>query len=185
METYVPSLRKKYQEEVIAKLQTKFGYKSPMQVPKLLKIVINQGMGDAVSDKRLVENAVNQLTSIAGQKAVTTYSTKDISNFKLRKNMPIGAKVTLRGNRMYEFLERLVCVALPRVRDFKGVNEQFDGRGNYTLGIKEHIIFPEINLDKIDRIVGMDITFVTTALSNEEGYELLREFGIPFKNIKH
>ena len=185
METYVPSLRKKYQEEVIAKLQTKFGYKSPMQVPKLLKIVINQGMGDAVSDKRLVENAVNQLTSIAGQKAVTTYSTKDISNFKLRKNMPIGAKVTLRGNRMYEFLERLVCVALPRVRDFKGVNEKFDGRGNYTLGIKEHIIFPEINLDKIDRIVGMDITFVTTALSNEEGYELLREFGIPFKNIKH
>jgi large subunit ribosomal protein L5 len=185
METYVPSLRKKYQEEVIAKLQTKFGYKSPMQVPKLLKIVINQGMGDAVSDKRLVENAVNQLTSIAGQKAVTTYSTKDISNFKLRKNMPIGAKVTLRGNRMYEFLERLVCVALPRVRDFKGVNEKFDGRGNYTLGIKEHIIFPEINLDKIDRIVGMDITFVTTALSNEEGYELLREFGLPFKNIKH
>jgi large subunit ribosomal protein L5 len=185
METYVPSLRKKYQEEVIAKLQTKFGYKSPMQVPKLLKIVINQGMGDAVSDKRLVENAVNQLTSIAGQKAVTTFSTKDISNFKLRKNMPIGAKVTLRGNRMYEFLERLVCVALPRVRDFKGVNEKFDGRGNYTLGIKEHIIFPEINLDKIDRIVGMDITFVTTALSNEEGYELLREFGLPFKNIKH
>jgi large subunit ribosomal protein L5 len=185
METYVPSLRKKYQEEVIAKLQTKFGYKSPMQVPKLLKIVINQGMGDAVSDKRLVENAVNQLTSIAGQKAVTTYSTKDISNFKLRKNMPIGAKVTLRGNRMYEFLERLVCVALPRVRDFKGVNEKFDGRGNYTLGIKEHIIFPEINLDKIDRIVGMDISFVTTALSNEEGYELLREFGLPFKNIKH
>jgi large subunit ribosomal protein L5 len=185
METYVPSLRKKYQEEVIAKLQTKFGYKSPMQVPRLLKIVVNQGIGDAVSDKRLVENAVNQLTSIAGQKAVTTYSTKDISNFKLRKNMPIGVKVTLRGNRMFEFLERLVCVALPRVRDFKGVNEKFDGRGNYTLGIKEHIIFPEINLDKIDRIVGMDITFVTSALSNEEGYELLKEFGIPFKNIKH
>jgi large subunit ribosomal protein L5 len=185
METYVPSLRKKYQEEVIAKLQTKFGYKSPMQVPRLLKIVVNQGIGDAVSDKRLVENAVNQLTTIAGQKAVTTYSTKDISNFKLRKNMPIGVKVTLRGNRMFEFLERLVCVALPRVRDFKGVNEKFDGRGNYTLGIKEHIIFPEINLDKIDRIVGMDITFVTTALSNEEGYELLKEFGIPFKNIKH
>jgi large subunit ribosomal protein L5 len=185
METYVPSLRKKYQEEVIAKLQTKFGYKSPMQVPRLLKIVVNQGIGDAVSDKRLVENAVNQLTTIAGQKAVTTYSTKDISNFKLRKNMPIGVKVTLRGNRMFEFLERLVCVALPRVRDFKGVNEKFDGRGNYTLGIKEHIIFPEINLDKIDRIVGMDITFVTTALSNEEGYELLKEFGLPFKNIKH
>ncbi|MEN9445633.1 MAG: ribosomal protein [Bacteroidota bacterium] len=185
MEAYVPSLRKKYQEEVIAKLQTKFGYKSPMQVPRLLKIVVNQGIGDAVSDKRLVENAVNQLTTIAGQKAVTTYSTKDISNFKLRKNMPIGVKVTLRGNKMFEFLERLVCVALPRVRDFKGVNEKFDGRGNYTLGIKEHIIFPEINLDKIDRIVGMDITFVTTALSNEEGYELLKEFGIPFKNIKH
>jgi len=185
MEAYVPSLRKKYQEEVIAKLQTKFGYKSPMQVPRLLKIVVNQGIGDAVSDKRLVENAVNQLTTIAGQKAVTTYSTKDISNFKLRKNMPIGVKVTLRGNKMFEFLERLVCVALPRVRDFKGVNEKFDGRGNYTLGIKEHIIFPEINLDKIDRIVGMDITFVTTALSNEEGYELLREFGLPFKNIKH
>lgn len=185
METYVPSLRKKYQDEIIAKLQSKFGYKSPMQVPRLLKIVVNQGIGDAVSDKRLVENAVNQLTTIAGQKAVTTYSSKDISNFKLRKNMPIGVKVTLRGNRMFEFLERLVCVALPRVRDFKGINEKFDGRGNYTLGIKEHIIFPEINLDKIDRIIGMDITFVTTALSNEEGYELLKEFGLPFKNIKH
>ena len=182
MEAYVPSLRKKYQEEVIAKLQTKFGYKSPMQVPKLLKIVINQGMGDAVSDKRLVENAVNQLTSIAGQKAVTTYSTKDISNFKLRKNMPIGAKVTLRGNRMYEFLERLVCVALPRVRDFSGIKSTgFDGRGNYNLGVLEQIIFPEIDIDKVNKISGMDITFVTSAQTDKEAKSLLTELGLPFK----
>lgn len=181
METYVPTLRKKYKDEIIVKLKDKFAYKSPMQVPKLEKIVINQGIGDAVSDKRLVETAVNQLSIIAGQKAVTTYSTKDISNFKLRKSMPIGAKVTLRGERMFEFLERLIAVALPRVRDFKGINSKLDGRGNYTLGIKEHIIFPEINIDKIDKIVGMDITFVTSANSDEEALELLKEFGLPFK----
>jgi len=184
METYVPTLNKMYQDEIVKKLQSKFGYKSSMQVPRLDKIVLNQGIGDAVSDKRLIENALKQMTLIAGQKAVATYSTKDISNFKLRKAMPIGVRVTLRGIKMYEFLERLVAVALPRMRDFKGINDKLDGRGNYTLGIKEHIIFPEINIDQIDKILGMDITFVTSASSNEEGYELLKEFGLPFKNAK-
>lgn len=183
MGQYIPTLRKEYGEKIVPALQAKFGYKSAMQVPALKKIVINQGVGDGVSDKRLIEHSVNQLTSIAGQKAVTCYSRKDISNFKLRKGMPIGAMVTLRGNRMYEFLERLVSVALPRVRDFKGVNEKLDGRGNYTMGIKEQIIFPEIDIDKIDKILGMDITFVTSAETNQEGYELLKEFGVPFKNL--
>jgi large subunit ribosomal protein L5 len=185
MENYVPTLKKKYDDDIVGGLKEKFGYKSPMEVPTLEKIILNQGIGDAVSDKRLIENSVNQLSQIAGQKAVPTYSTKDISNFKLRKAMPIGAKVTLRGYQMYEFLERLVAIALPRVRDFRGIKDKFDGRGNYTLGIQEHIIFPEINLDKIDKIVGMDITFVTTAKTDEEGYELLKQFGLPFKNAKN
>lgn len=184
MEQYVPTLRKDYTERISPALKEKFGYKSAMQIPALKKIVLNQGIGDGVSDKRLVENTVKQLTTIAGQKACTAYSRKDISNFKLRKGMPVGASVTLRGDRMYEFLERLVAVALPRVRDFRGVKDKFDGRGNYTLGIKEHIIFPEIDIDKIDKILGMDITFVTTAESNDEGHALLKEFGIPFKTDK-
>lgn len=183
MGEFTPTLKKDFEERIALSLKEKFGYKSVMQIPSLKKIVLNQGIGDGVSDKRLIENSVNQLTAIAGQKAVTCYSKKDISNFKLRKGMPVGASVTLRGDKMYEFLERLVAVALPRVRDFKGVNEKFDGRGNYTMGIKEQIIFPEIDIDKIDKILGMDVTFVTSAESNEEGYALLKEFGIPFKNI--
>jgi len=185
MEQYVPNFKKQYDDKVVPALKEQFNYKNVMQVPKLEKIVINQGIGDGVADKRLVENAVKQLSSIAGQKAVTCYSKKDVSTFKLRKNMPIGAKVTLRGQGMYEFLERLIAVALPRVRDFRGVNFKFDSRGNYTLGIKEHIIFPEIDIDKVDKILGMDITFVTTAETDEEGYALLKEFGVPFKNIKN
>ncbi len=185
MEQYVPNFKKQYDDKVVPALKEQFNYKNVMQVPKLEKIVINQGIGDGVADKRLVENAVKQLSSIAGQKAVTCYSKKDVSTFKLRKNMPIGAKVTLRGQGMYEFFERLVAVALPRVRDFRGVNFKFDSRGNYTLGIKEHIIFPEIDIDKVDKILGMDITFVTTAETDEEGYALLKEFGVPFKNIKN
>ena len=185
MEQYVPNFRKQYDEKVAPALKEQFGYKNVMQVPKLEKIVINQGIGAGVADKRLVENAVKQLSTIAGQKAVTCYSKKDVSTFKLRKNMPIGAKVVLRGEGMYEFFERLVAVALPRVRDFRGVNFKLDSRGNYTLGIKEHIIFPEIDIDKVDKILGMDITFVTTALTDEEGYALLKEFGVPFKNIKN
>ncbi|MCX6181332.1 MAG: 50S ribosomal protein L5 [Bacteroidetes bacterium] len=181
---YVPGLKKRYKEQIVPALQKEFKYKSVMQVPKLEKICLNQGIGDAVADKRLIENAVNQMTMITGQKAVPAYSKKDISNFKLRKGLPIGSKVTLRGDKMYEFLERLVAVALPRVRDFRGINSNLDGRGNYTLGIKEQIIFPEINIDKIDKILGMDITFVTTAETNEEGYALLKEFGLPFKNLK-
>ena len=161
-----------------------FGYTSVMQCPKLEKIVINQGMGQAVSDKKLIDVAQAELTQITGQKAVQTKSRKDISNFKLRRGMPIGVRVTLRRNRMYEFLERLIAVALPRIRDFKGINEKFDGSGNYTLGISEQIIFPEIDIDKITKIFGMEITFVTTAQSDEEGYALLREFGLPFKNAK-
>jgi len=156
-----------------------------MEVPRLTKIVLNQGIGEGVADKRLVENAVKQLSIIAGQKAVTCYSTKDISNFKLRKKMPVGAKVTLRGLAMYEFLERLIAIALPRTRDFRGVNSKFDSMGNYTMGIKEHIIFPEILIDQVDKIIGMDITFVTTAKTDEEGYALLKEFGVPFKNLKN
>ena len=185
MEQYVPNFKKQYEEKVVPALKEQFNYKNVMQVPKLKKIVINQGIGAGVADKRLVENAVKQLSTIAGQKAVTCYSKKDVSTFKLRKNMPIGAKVTLRGEGMYEFFERLVAVALPRVRDFRGVNYKFDSRGNFTLGIKEHIIFPEIDIDKVDKILGMDITFVTSAESDEEGYALLKEFGVPFKNIKN
>lgn len=182
--TYLPSLKKKYNEEVIPALKKEFNYKSVMQVPRITKIVINQGVGAAVADKKLVEIAQAELTAISGQKAVQTTSRKDISNFKLRKNMPIGVRVTLRHNKMYEFLERLVAAALPRIRDFKGVNSKFDGKGNYTLGITEHIIFPEIDIDKINKILGLEITFVTTAKTDEEGFALLREFGVPFKNIK-
>ena len=183
--TYTPRLRKKYHDEVIPALMKKFGYKSIMQAPRLEKININRGVNGAVSDKKLVDVAVEELSTISGQKAVSTMSKKDISNFKLRKHMPIGAKVTLRGEKMYEFLDRLVAVALPRVRDFRGVNEKsFDGRGNYTLGVTEQIIFPEIDIDKITKITGMDITFVTTANTDEEAYELLKELGMPFRNIK-
>lgn len=181
---YSPRLASKYTQEVVPALQKKFAYSSPMQVPKLLKICINRGVNGAVSDKKLVEVAVDELTAITGQKAIQTLSKKDISNFKLRKGMPIGARVTLRGTTMFEFLDRLVAVALPRVRDFKGVSDKaFDGRGNYTLGITEQIIFPEINIDKVTKIGGMDITFVTSAQSNEEAYELLKALGVPFKNM--
>ncbi|HDJ34121.1 MAG TPA: 50S ribosomal protein L5 [Bacteroidetes bacterium] len=181
---YKPNLQRKYQEEIIPALQKEFNYKSVMQVPRLSKIVLNQGVGQAVSDKKLVDVAQEELSLIAGQKAVQTVATKDISNFKLRRKMPIGVKVTLRRERMYEFLERLINVALPRIRDFKGVSTRFDGRGNYTMGITEHIIFPEIDIDKINKILGVEITFVTTAHTDEEGYALLREFGLPFKDIK-
>lgn len=182
---YVPSLQKKYKEEIIAKLMEEFKYSTIMQVPKLTKITINQGIGGATQDKKLIDVAQQELTTITGQKAVQTVSRKDISNFKLRKGMPIGVKVTLRGVKMYEFLERLIAVSLPRIRDFKGIAENFDGRGNYTLGVKEQIIFPEIDIDKITKVMGMEITFVTTATKDEEAYALLREFGLPFKNIKH
>src|SRR5678815_2336508 len=183
--TYAPRLKGKYQQEVIPALMKRFGYKSIMQVPKQEKIAINRGVNGAVTDKKLVDIAVDELTLISGQKAVPTISKKDISNFKLRKNMPIGARVTLRGAKMYEFLDRLIAVALPRVRDFKGVNEKsFDGRGNYTLGVTEQIIFPEVDIDKVNRITGLDITFVTTADSDEEAYELLKELGMPFRDIK-
>ena len=179
---YIPTLRTKYKEEIIPALVKEFGYTSVMQAPKIEKIVVNQGLGQAVSDKKLIEIAQAELTTITGQKAVQTKSKKDISNFKLRKSMPIGVRVTLRGNTMYEFLERLVAVALPRIRDFKGINEKFDGRGNYTLGVQEQIIFPEIDIDKISKILGMEITFVTTANTDEEAYALLKGFGLPFKN---
>ena len=182
---YVPTLKTKYKEQIKSVLMKEFGYTSIMQCPKLTKIVINQGMGQAVADKKIIETALDELSKITGQKAVTTKSKKDISNFKLRKGMTIGARVTLRHNKMYEFLERLVAVALPRIRDFKGINDKFDGQGNYTLGITEQIIFPEINIDSIDRILGMNITFVTTAKTDEEGYALLKEFGLPFKNAKN
>jgi large subunit ribosomal protein L5 len=181
--TYTPRLQKKYHEEVIPALQKKFSYKSIMQVPRITKICLNRGVNGAVADKKLIDIALDELTTITGQKAVSTMSKKDISNFKLRKNMPIGARVTLRGVKMYEFLDRLIASALPRVRDFKGVNEKaFDGRGNYTLGVTEQIIFPEIDIDKVSKITGMDITFVTTAKNNEEAYELLTEMGMPFRN---
>ncbi|MBO9150889.1 50S ribosomal protein L5 [Chitinophaga sp. GCM10012297] len=183
--SYQPRLQAKYRTEVVSALQKKFNYKSVMQVPRLTKICLNQGINGAVSDKKLVDIAVDEMSRIAGQKAIATLSKKDISNFKLRKHMPIGARVTLRGVNMYEFLDRLIAVSLPRVRDFKGVNEKaFDGRGNYTLGVTEQIIFPEIDIDKVTKITGMDITFVTTAQTNEEAYELLKELGMPFKNIK-
>ncbi len=178
---YVPALQVKYKEEIAPKLLKDFGYSSIMQVPKIEKITINQGMGQATADKKLVEFAQTELTAITGQKAVLTYSKKDISNFKLRKGMPIGVKVTLRGTKMYEFLERLIVVSLPRIRDFKGINQKLDGRGNYTLGIKEQIIFPEIDIDKINKVLGMEITFVTNTDSDEAAFALLREFGLPFK----
>ncbi|MCH5305463.1 MAG: 50S ribosomal protein L5 [Rikenella sp.] len=181
---YVPSLKTKYKEEIAPALMKEFGYKSIMQVPKLEKIVINQGIGAAVADKKLVEVAQAELSTIAGQHAVQTRSKKDISNFKLRKQMPIGVRVTLRRERMYEFLERLIAVSLPRIRDFKGINDKFDGQGNYTLGIQEHIIFPEIDIDKITKIFGVEITFVTTADNDTEAYALLKQFGLPFKNAK-
>ena len=182
---YTPRLATKYSKEVVPALMKKFGYKTIMQAPRLTKICLNRGVHGAVADKKLVDIAVDELSNITGQKAVSTISKKDISNFKLRKNMPIGARVTLRGVKMYEFLDRFVSVSLPRVRDFKGVNDKsFDGRGNYTLGITEQIIFPEIDIDKVNKITGMDITFVTTAGTNEEAYELLKELGMPFKNIK-
>lgn len=182
---YTPRLLEKYKTEVVPVLVKKFGYKSVMQAPKLEKICVNRGVNGAVADKKIVDVAVEELTQITGQKAVPTISKKDISNFKLRKGMPIGARVTLRGEKMYEFLDRLVSIALPRVRDFKGISDKaFDGRGNYTLGVTEQIIFPEIDIDKVSKITGMDITFVTTAGNNEEAYELLKELGMPFKNAK-
>ena len=181
---YVPTLKKMYKEQVVPALVKEFNYSSVMQVPVLEKIVINQGLGQAIGDKKILETAIEELTKITGQRAVTTRSKKDISNFKLRKGMPIGARVTLRQNKMYEFLERLVAVALPRIRDFKGINDKFDGQGNYTLGITEQIIFPEIDIDKINKILGMEITFVTTAKTDEEAYALLTQFGLPFKNAK-
>ena len=181
---YVPTLKTKYKEQVVPALMKEFGYTSVMQVPVLKKIVINQGLGQAVADKKIIEVAQEELTMITGQKAVQTKSKKDISNFKLRKGMPIGVRVTLRSDRMYEFMERLIAVALPRVRDFNGINVKFDGQGNYTLGIAEQIIFPEIDIDKIQKLLGMEITFVTSANTDEEAYALLREFGLPFKNTK-
>ena len=180
-----PRLKEKYTKEVAAQLKEKFQYKSVMQVPRLTKIVINKGIGAAVADKKLVDVGVEEITLIAGQKAVPTMSKKAVSNFKLREKMPIGVKVTLRGNQMFEFLDRLVTISLPRVRDFKGVNDKgFDGRGNYTFGVKEQIIFPEIQIDKVNKISGMDITLVTTAQSDEESYELLKALGMPFANAK-
>lgn len=176
------SLRNDYKERIVPALMKEFGYKSIMQVPRLEKIVLNQGLGIAVADKKIIETAINEMTTITGQKAVATLSRKDISNFKLRKQMPIGVRVTLRSNNMYEFLERLVRVALPRIRDFKGIESKLDGSGNYTLGIQEQIIFPEINIDSISRLLGMNITFVTTAKTDEEGFALLKEFGLPFKH---
>src|SRR5882672_617516 len=183
--TYTPRLADKYKKEVVPALVKKFGYSTMMQAPKLEKICLNRGVNGAVTDKKLVDIALDELSTISGQKAVATMSKKDISNFKLRKAMPIGARVTLRGVKMYEFLDRLIATALPRVRDFRGVSEKaFDGRGNYTLGITEQIIFPEVDIDKVNKITGMDITFVTTAQTNEEAYELLKELGMPFRNSR-
>ena len=176
------TLHNDYKERIVPALEKEFGYTTVMQVPKLKKIVINQGLGAATQDKKLIENAINELTAITGQKAVATLSRKDISNFKLRKKMPIGVMVTLRRDKMYEFLERLIRVALPRIRDFKGIEGKLDGRGNYTLGITEQIIFPEINIDAINKLMGMNITFVTSARTDEEGFSLLKHFGLPFKN---
>ena len=178
-------LKQEYTERIAPALKEKFGYTSAMQIPVLKKIVINQGLGIATADKKIIEVAMNELTAITGQKAVATVSKKDVANFKLRKKMPIGVMVTLRRERMYEFLEKLVKVALPRIRDFKGIESKFDGRGNYTLGIQEQIIFPEINIDTVDRIQGMNITFVTSAQTDEEGFALLKAFGLPFKNAKN
>src|ERR1700730_1931127 len=182
---YTPRLADRYKKEVVPALMKRFGYKSVMQVPKLEKISLNRGVNGAVTDKKLVDIALEELTLITGQKAVPTKSKKDISNFKLRKDMPIGAKVTLRGVKMYEFMDRFISTALPRVRDFRGVNEKsFDGRGNYTMGVTEQIIFPEVDIDKVNKITGLDITFVTTADTNEEAFELLKELGMPFRNVK-
>lgn len=176
-----PSLKKKYTEEIVPAMMKEFGYKSVMQVPKIEKIVINQGLGRAVADKKIIDVAIEEMTMITGQRAIPVRSKRDVSNFKLRRGMPIAVKVTLRGDRMYEFLERLICIALPRIRDFQGIKNKLDGRGNYTFGITEQIIFPEINIDKINQILGMDITFTTSAQTDEEGFKLLKEFGIPFK----
>lgn len=181
---YVPTLKKKYKEEIIPALMKEFDYKTVMQVPKLEKIVLNQGVGSSIADKKVIEVATEEMTIITGQKAVQTRSKKDISNFKLRKKMPIGVRVTLRRDRMYEFLDRLISVALPRIRDFRGIESKMDGSGNYTLGVPEQIIFPEINIDKVNKINGMNITFVTSANSDEEGFALLKEIGLPFKNLK-
>jgi large subunit ribosomal protein L5 len=182
--SYTPTMKQQYKEQIVANLQKEFGYKSVMQVPRLEKIVINSGIGAAVADKKVVDVATNELTAITGQKPVACLSKKDISNFKLRRKMPIGVRVTLRSDKMYEFMERLIRVALPRIRDFKGVESKLDGKGNYTLGVTEQIIFPEINIDGISKIMGMNITFVTSGKTDEEAYALLREFGMPFKNLK-
>jgi large subunit ribosomal protein L5 len=179
---YIPRLREKYNKDIVPALMAQFNYKSPMQVPKMLKICINQGLGTAITDKKFIDSGINEMTMIAGQKAVPTKSKKDISNFKLRRGMPIGVRVTLRGNRMYEFLDRLIAVSIPRVRDFRGIGDKgFDGRGNYTLGIPEQIIFPEIDIDKVAKINGLDVTFVTSARTDREAHALLKEFGLPFK----
>ena len=178
------TVKNDYKERIAPALTKQFNYTSAMQVPRLLKIVINEGLGDATGDKKIIETAINELTAITGQKAVPTLSKKDISNFKLRKKMPIGVRVTLRRDRMYEFMERFIRIALPRIRDFKGIESKFDGRGNYTVGIQEQIIFPEINIDSVNKMMGMNITFVTSAPTDEEGYALLKEFGLPFKNAK-
>jgi large subunit ribosomal protein L5 len=182
--SYTPTMKQQYKEQIVANLQKEFGYKSVMQVPRLEKIVINSGIGAAVADKKVVDVATNELTAITGQKPVACLSKKDISNFKLRRKMPIGVRVTLRSDKMYEFMERLIRVALPRIRDFKGIESKLDGKGNYTLGVTEQIIFPEINIDGISKIMGMNITFVTSGKTDEEAYALLREFGLPFKNLK-
>ncbi len=181
---YIPRLKNKYEKEIIPTLTKEFNYKSSMEVPKLTKICLNQGVGSAIADKKIIDTAVEEMSLVSGQRAVQTKSKKDISNFKLRKGMPIGVRVTLRGDKMYEFLDRLIAISLPRIRDFKGINEKgFDGKGNFSLGVSEQIIFPEINIDKINKIMGMDITFVTTANTDKEAFGLLKAFGIPFKNV--
>ena len=182
--SYEPTLKKRYSDEIVPALKKEFDYKSVMQVPKLEKVVLNQGVGAAIADKKIIEVATEDMTMIAGQKAVQTVSKKDISNFKLRKKMPIGVRVTLRRNQMFEFVERLINISLPRIRDFRGIEGKMDGQGNYTLGIPEQIIFPEINIDKVSKINGMNITFVTSADTDEEGFALLKELGLPFKNVK-
>lgn len=183
--SYKPRLQEKYKAEIIGNLTKQFGYSTIMQVPKLVKISLNQGLGDAIADKKLIDIGIDEMTNIAGQKAVATRSKKDISNFKLRRNMPVGVRVTLRGERMYEFLDRLISISIPRIRDFRGINDKgFDGRGNYSFGITEQIIFPEINIDKLNKIQGLDITFVTTAKTDREAHALLKEFGFPFKTQK-
>ena len=178
------TLKKQYDEKIAPALMKQFNYSSTMQIPRLVKIVLNEGLGDATQDKKIIDTAINELTTLTGQKAVPTLSKKDISNFRVRKKMPIGARVTLRRDRMYEFMERFIRIALPRIRDFKGIEGKLDGRGNYTVGIQEQIIFPEINIDSVSKMTGMNITFVTTAKTDEEGYALLKEFGLPFKNAK-